>query len=250
MKKSRKWQYGGDHLRYQQEWIEWHDANRQRFHPLILGTHRRKRSVEVRVAGTHPALVINIREFDLMVNVMIRGEWFDCILWPDMYPEPVPGGYICPECVNNPENVDKPPVAFKSIAAMRENHLQVLPAVLRLSPNLKKRYGKPVYGTPAMPSLNFKNWQWLVQGKDGILDPYALLDPRIAVDGLDPVVLKDPSPKPRFVAHGGAAMAAYARLQQTGIADNERESLINQLYRYCELDTLAMAMAYESIINS
>ena len=123
MKKSRKWQFGAEHLRYQQEWIEWHAANRQRFHPLILGTHRRRNCVEVRIAGTNPALIVKISESDLMVNIMAGGEWFDCLLWPDMYPEPAPGGYICPECVGNPANVDKLPVTSKSIAAMRQDHL-------------------------------------------------------------------------------------------------------------------------------
>lgn len=124
---------------------------------------------------------------------------------------------------------------------------QVLPAVLRLSPYLKKLYGMPVYGTPSMPSLNFKSWQWLIQGKDGILDPYAMLDPRVVVDGRDPAALKNSGAKPPFIAHGGAAMAAYARLQQQDLSEEDRETLIYQLYRYCELDTLAMAMIYQAI---
>jgi hypothetical protein len=45
---------------------------------------------------------------------------------------------------------------------------------------------------------------------------------------------------------GGAAMAAYARLQFEEIDIREREAIQRSLLRYCELDTLAMVMAVQA----
>ena len=47
------------------------------------------------------------------------------------------------------------------------------------------------------------------------------------------------------IQEGGAAMMAYAKMQFTDMADEEREALRNALLQYCELDTLAMVMIYE-----
>ena len=49
------------------------------------------------------------------------------------------------------------------------------------------------------------------------------------------------------VANGGAAMVAYALLQGGTLTDAERRRLHSQLLRYCELDTLAMVMAWEAL---
>lgn len=40
-------------------------------------------------------------------------------------------------------------------------------------------------------------------------------------------------------------MTAYAKMQFTQISDKEKEALINGLFKYCELDTLAMVMIWE-----
>ena len=50
----------------------------------------------------------------------------------------------------------------------------------------------------------------------------------------------------RKIADGGAAMAAYAHLQQIDMQSNERIALVEGLLRYCELDTLAMVMVVEA----
>ena len=44
------------------------------------------------------------------------------------------------------------------------------------------------------------------------------------------------------LAGGGAAMTAYAKMQFTEMSDLEKERIEEGLYRYCELDTLAMVM--------
>jgi hypothetical protein len=45
---------------------------------------------------------------------------------------------------------------------------------------------------------------------------------------------------------GGAAMAAYARLQQEKLSPIVRGAIEQALLRYCELDTLAMVMAVQA----
>ena len=49
------------------------------------------------------------------------------------------------------------------------------------------------------------------------------------------------------IKNGGAALVAYAYLQYVDLPAMEREAIINGLYRYCELDTLAMVMIYEGL---
>jgi hypothetical protein len=43
-------------------------------------------------------------------------------------------------------------------------------------------------------------------------------------------------------------MAAYGKLQYEDMSDLEREKLNTALFKYCELDTLAMVMIYEAWI--
>ena len=45
---------------------------------------------------------------------------------------------------------------------------------------------------------------------------------------------------------GGAALMAYARMQFEEMSDYEREEIKKALLKYCELDTMAMVMIYES----
>jgi len=44
-----------------------------------------------------------------------------------------------------------------------------------------------------------------------------------------------------------AALVAYAFLQYVELPEKEREAIIDGLYRYCELDNLAMVMIYEGL---
>jgi hypothetical protein len=129
---------------------------------------------------------------------------------------------------------------------------RVLPAVLRESPYLRARYSAPIYGTSDMPSLNFPpGWIWYREKDGRVLDPYELLDPVFqdaAVNAALLSVADEDNASPDFIASGGGAMVAYSALQNPELLDAERGSIERQLKRYCELDTLAMAMIYEHVI--
>lgn len=123
---------------------------------------------------------------------------------------------------------------------------QVLPAVLADSKFLKKKYGRPVYGA-AMPSKNFRDWTWIqLDGRGEVQDPYHLL-PRVFDDHeretLDRLYSSDE------LADGGAAMTAYARMQFTEMSAAERARIETALFKYCELDTLAMVMLVEYFLH-
>lgn len=100
-----------------------------------------------------------------------------------------------------------------------------------------------------MPSLNHTEPKvWTVYGEDGMVkSPYKLLPPISSyldtdID-LDDVELKDTE----SVANGGAALAAYAKMQFSDGAMSE--ALENALLTYCELDTLAMVFIWEYFFN-
>jgi hypothetical protein len=48
------------------------------------------------------------------------------------------------------------------------------------------------------------------------------------------------------IAEGGAAAAAFARLQFESLTEQQRSNIKNALLRYCELDTLAMVIIVEA----
>jgi hypothetical protein len=128
---------------------------------------------------------------------------------------------------------------------------KVLPAALRHSPSLLDRYSTPVYGTAEIPSLNFKDWGW-VKIQEGIVqDPYSLLDPLINDPTLQEAIAaaeeEDSAQAQSFVANGGAAIIAFDQLQQAALGATERDRINRELLRYCELDTLAMVMVYQSL---
>ncbi len=128
---------------------------------------------------------------------------------------------------------------------------KVLPAALRHSKPLRDRYGAPVYGTKEMPSLNFKDWVW-VESQNGVpQDPYALLEPLIDDLELREAIAAaeedDTGEAASFINNGGAAIIAYDQLQQAGLPAAERQRVTTELLRYCELDTLAMVMVYQSL---
>ena len=122
---------------------------------------------------------------------------------------------------------------------------KVLPALMRSSTVLREIYGKANYGG-AGTSLNFVEPIAWWQERDGqILDPYVLLPPvfddvsRGETDSADEGLSDE-------LKEGGAAMAAYARLQFEDLPDARRASIESALLRYCELDTLAMVMAIQA----
>lgn len=126
---------------------------------------------------------------------------------------------------------------------------KVLPAILKGSDELKAKYSRPVYGAPiGMPSLNFgssEGFAWIDVSSDGtVSDPYDRLK-AMARDmlllGVDERAADD-----SIIAEGGAAATAYARLQFEQMDAQMRDRIKSALLRYCELDTLAMAMIVEA----
>jgi Domain of unknown function(DUF2779) len=119
----------------------------------------------------------------------------------------------------------------------------VLPATLQISEYLKEKYSAPLYGAPdGIPSLNFKNFQWIHRDAKGNLeDPYRRLGPIL---GPGEVFTKTLAPLTE-INNGAAAMLAYHRLQFTEIGAEESQRIRQALLRYCELDTLAMVMLFE-----
>jgi hypothetical protein len=127
----------------------------------------------------------------------------------------------------------------------------VLPAVMKASDWLQKRYSKPIYGAPTgMTSRNFplrnqEGMTWWVADKDGAKNPYKLLPPifeDISQEELEALDLNEEE----ALREGGAATTAYARMQFTDVDETIRVATEKALLRYCELDTLAMVMVFEA----
>lgn len=122
---------------------------------------------------------------------------------------------------------------------------KVLPALMNSSPFLRSTYEKPTYGGSGV-SLNFDQPVAWWQLRDGVvMDPYQLLPPvfddvsQQEIEAIE-VGLSDD------VREGGAALAAYGRLQFEDMPQARRERIVSALFRYCELDTLAMVMAIQA----
>lgn len=117
----------------------------------------------------------------------------------------------------------------------------VLPAIIKNSAQLQKRYGQPLGGA-GVHSLNCPpDWTW-IRSECGN-NPYAALPP--VFPGYSDEMLSEFAKGLEEVGEGGAAMIAYAKLQYCELPDAEREAIRTALLRYCELDTLAMVMLYE-----
>jgi hypothetical protein len=119
----------------------------------------------------------------------------------------------------------------------------VLPAVLKSSNFIQKKYSNPIYGSNEIPSLNFKEMVWIAKDDAGeIINPYKLLPnlfEDMSIDNIEEYIT-DPA-----LADGGAAMTAYAKMQFTEMSVEERSLVSKGLLRYCELDTFAMVLIYE-----
>lgn len=119
---------------------------------------------------------------------------------------------------------------------------QVLPAVLTSSSYLQEKYSRPVYGAE-IPSKNFENQVWFELENGAPRDPYHMLPKMFTdIDEHDYELLSEDD----NMGDGGAALAAYGRLQYEDMSDYERDEIKSALLRYCELDTLAMVMIYEA----
>lgn len=124
----------------------------------------------------------------------------------------------------------------------------VFPAILARSKYLQDKYSEPMYGAPGgMVSKNFKEMQWVEFDGINVKDPYKLLPP--VFDDVDDKEMLMLSRDDEELHDGGAAMTAYARLQFEEMGDVERAAIETALLKYCELDTLAMAMVYEGLME-
>ena len=121
---------------------------------------------------------------------------------------------------------------------------KVLPAVLESSAYLRERYAKPIYGAAnGIPSLNFNDMVWWSQDEFGLVeDPYKKLKAEDVTGQAD----EDMGDDDLDIVGGGEATMAYGRLQFETLNQDTREKLKAKLLRYCELDTLAMAMVVEA----
>lgn len=123
---------------------------------------------------------------------------------------------------------------------------KVLPALMQSSAFLRDLYRQPIYGSAVMPSLNLvQPMAWWVERDGNIQDPYDLLPPVFSDFSRGDLESIEAGFAPEL-QEGGAAMAAYARLQFEEIDAREREAIRQALLRYCELDTLAMVMAVQA----
>jgi len=115
----------------------------------------------------------------------------------------------------------------------------VLPAVME-SDYVKDKYSQPI-GKINVTSINFSdNMIWCQLDDNGqVIDPYKLLNPVF-----NDIIISDDA-FDETVADGGAAMTAFARIQFAEMPEDQRNSTIESLKRYCELDTLAMVIIYD-----
>lgn len=127
---------------------------------------------------------------------------------------------------------------------------KVLPAVLMSSNYLREKYSQPIYGKlNVMPSMNYIDTAWWIDTGHGTpKDPYQLLK-----DSAKDLIGENPNSKEADdeleIAEGGAAATAYSRLQFEEMTSSLRKNAETALLRYCELDTLAMAMVVEAWKN-
>lgn len=137
---------------------------------------------------------------------------------------------------------------FYSLHSKGSNSLKdILPAAIKSFPLLQEKYSKSIYGKGLeIPSLNFNNKIWVTE--DHQFDPYKTLDPVFpgySAEDLDRLVQDT-----EVIADGGSAMMAYNMLQYSEIPLEQREKIKEALYKYCELDTMAMVMLYEGLKSS
>ena len=135
----------------------------------------------------------------------------------------------------------------------------MLPAILHEAPQTAAFYRKEgVYGDGlTIPSLNFsdpKGHIWLQADKKD--DPYKTLPPIFGpgYEGIDALIFRlagDESgdSEDGAINQGGIAMIAYNYTQYACLRDRDRASIEAALLRYCELDTLAMVMLVQGLME-
>jgi hypothetical protein len=121
----------------------------------------------------------------------------------------------------------------------------VLPAILNSCNFLKNKYSKPI-SEINLTSINFDDQHLWIQIKDQkVINPYKLLPPIFNQFGKEELELFISGLS--TISDGGAALTAYSKLQFVDMSKKERDSIKKSLFKYCELDTLAMVMIYEHL---
>ena len=130
----------------------------------------------------------------------------------------------------------------------------VLPAVLNGSRLLREKYSRVIYGSE-ISSMNFtaadaKAWITEIDGE--VQNPYKLLDGVASFfpeESQASVRLAESSTEDgdgdMQINNGGAALWAYGLIQFCRQDPDRKSALVKALYRYCELDTLAMVFIWE-----
>ncbi len=124
----------------------------------------------------------------------------------------------------------------------------ILPAVLESSAFLKNKYAEAIKNIN-LTSKNFVgDYTFLTFENDQPVNPYKSLPPLF--DGftneqIEEALKKSIDGNQQNIADGGAALFAYAKMQDKDISTAERFETEKALLRYCELDTFAMVMIYE-----
>ena len=137
----------------------------------------------------------------------------------------------------------------------------ILPAILNDAKETAAMYTKPgVYGAAlTIDSLNFKEPQghiWLRPDMGN--DPYKTL-PKVfggKNDALDSMLARlagDEELEGEYeggaINQGGLAMTAYNYTQFADLSQADRKEIEDALYRYCELDTLAMVILVQGLME-
>ncbi len=123
----------------------------------------------------------------------------------------------------------------------------VLPAILATSEFLRSKYSQKL-GQLRLTSKNFsEDHVWLTVDNEEVISPYKNLPP-IFEDWSEEAIEKSLS-EIESINDGGAALAAYGKLQYTDMKQGEIDEIRKALLKYCELDTLAMVMIYEHFLE-
>lgn len=123
----------------------------------------------------------------------------------------------------------------------------ILPAVLESSKFLKEKYCNYIKDINITTKNFDQDYTFIALENDKPINPYKLLPPLfegISNDAIENAIV-NASKEVKQIADGGAALFAYAKMQDTSISNLERTETKAALLRYCELDTLAMVMIYE-----
>ena len=124
----------------------------------------------------------------------------------------------------------------------------VLPSILETSDYINKKYTQEIQNID-VSSMNFpKNHIWLKRDSlNKIISPYDLLPP--VFEGFNEEDLDGIISEIETLNNGGTALTAYGKIQYTDMNQKERETIKESLLKYCELDTLAMVMIFEHLID-